>query len=319
MYNLKIEKIDNNSEVIISHSGSFGGYSCDKFGMLYKGCRYIVKLPDDFSDLSKLYPDKKFSHYSMDPICEWLGAQIFSSVEIPVQNVQLFSYGNKIVAACEDFIRHNEMLVDFRSIFDTYSKNLVEPLFQDIEGRDVISIDDIMKIINDKYYENGIEEFFWEMFVIDALIGNNDRNMGNWGILVNNDLSFSRIAPVFDNGSSFSKGWSDAYISELMTDLPRLKEKVCNIRIPFVDGGEIITHQSYLIDTQNDACKDALLKIVPQLNLDMYYNAIDSLASANALSPIKADFYSRSLDWRYSEILEPAFRLADSQKMGGPA
>ena len=44
------------------------------------------------------------------------------------------------------------------------------------------------------------------MFVIDAFIGNNDRNNGNWGILVNiwpdifpHELPGPQLAPVYDN------------------------------------------------------------------------------------------------------------------------
>ena len=30
-----------------------------------------------------------------------------------------------------------------------------------------------------------IKEKFWDMFVIDSLIGNTDRHNGNWGFLLN--------------------------------------------------------------------------------------------------------------------------------------
>lgn len=67
---LVIEEIDNKPGIVISQTDAFGGVSCDKLAMLYKGLRYIVKLPDNFKDLAALYPDKKFSDYSMDPACE---------------------------------------------------------------------------------------------------------------------------------------------------------------------------------------------------------------------------------------------------------
>lgn len=46
----------------------------------------------------------------------------------------------------------------------------------------------------------GLLERFWDMFVTDAFIRNNDRNNGNWGIFINADGT-GKIAPVYDNGN----------------------------------------------------------------------------------------------------------------------
>ncbi len=47
----------------------------------------------------------------------------------------------------------------------------------------------------------GLSARFWDQVIIDGLLGNNDRNNGNWGIIVG--PKSLRIAPVFDNGASF--------------------------------------------------------------------------------------------------------------------
>ena len=39
-----------------------------------------------------------------------------------------------------------------------------------------------------KYYYKGKEKF-WDMFVIDSLIGNTDRHNGNWGFLLNKQIN----------------------------------------------------------------------------------------------------------------------------------
>lgn len=220
------------------------------------------------------------------------------------------------MAVCENFEQPNEILLDFRYLYDTWSRDIMEPVIQQMEGKEAIGLDDIAKIVQYKYPASGIEDFFWEMFIIDALIGNNDRNMSNWGILINNDTSFSRIAPVFDNGSSFSKGWSDAYITEAMKDIPRLKDIVCNLEIPFVYRGNIISHNSYLNGSPDANCSKALMTIVPKINLNKYCKDIDELAATKAISAIKADFYKQSLDWRYCEILQPALKQAQSRSQG---
>ena len=35
----------------------------------------------------------------------------------------------------------------------------------------------------------GVKQHFWSMFIMDALIGNTDRNNSNWGIILRKDRS----------------------------------------------------------------------------------------------------------------------------------
>lgn len=46
-----------------------------------------------------------------------------------------------------------------------------------------------------------LTQHFWDMFIVDALIGNWDRYNGNWGFLYNPVTDEVEIAPVFDCGS----------------------------------------------------------------------------------------------------------------------
>ena len=48
------------------------------------------------------------------------------------------------------------------------------------------------------------------MIAIDAIIDNNDRNNGNWGVLT--VRGETRLAPVFDNGNSFSSKVDDEHL-----------------------------------------------------------------------------------------------------------
>jgi hypothetical protein len=50
----------------------------------------------------------------------------------------------------------------------------------------------------------GMDEALAKMIVVDALIDNNDRHFGNFGLLRNvRTLAYERVAPLFDFGSSF--------------------------------------------------------------------------------------------------------------------
>lgn len=57
----------------------------------------------------------------------------------------------------------------------------------------------------------GFVEELAEYVVLDALIRNPDRHLGNIGVLVNTDtLAPIGLAPVFDNGMGFCATWADA-------------------------------------------------------------------------------------------------------------
>lgn len=46
-----------------------------------------------------------------------------------------------------------------------------------------------------------LKEHFWNMFIIDSLIGNYDRHNENWGILVNDEKQEMKVSPIYDCGS----------------------------------------------------------------------------------------------------------------------
>lgn len=48
---------------------------------------------------------------------------------------------------------------------------------------------------------------FWEMFIVDALLGNFDRHGMNWGF-IKRDNAYA-LAPVFDNGSCLFPNMTD--------------------------------------------------------------------------------------------------------------
>ena len=55
---------------------------------------------------------------------------------------------------------------------------------------------------------SGVIERFWDMFIIDALIGNTDRNNSNWGIVLRKN-GLKELAPVYDNGNCLNNKWDD--------------------------------------------------------------------------------------------------------------
>ena len=47
-----------------------------------------------------------------------------------------------------------------------------------------------------------VKEFYWDQFIGDALIANPNRNLENWGFLVNEETKQAKISPVYSCGAS---------------------------------------------------------------------------------------------------------------------
>ena len=81
---------------------------------------------------------------------------------------------------------------------------------------------------------DGVQEHFWNMFVVDALLGNADRNNSNWGVIVREEL-----APVYDNGNCLNSKWDDEKMQAVLSDEKRLAaESFSARRCIFELGGD---------------------------------------------------------------------------------
>lgn len=293
---IRILDADNDPDIRILGGNVYNGCDYDEMVMLRKNTRYVLKLPDNFDAISGISPEEEIPNYTNDPVCELLCSMILSSLKMPTQKIELCKYKGKICAAYKYFIQDDEILIKFDPVFHAQKESFKE--------QEAIGINDVANIIGERYPQ--AIEFFWDMFIVDALTGNNARNV--WGVIVNKKLSFLRIAPVVDNGSAFSKGWSDKYIEKIMEDIDGLKTLICNIEIPFADNGNIITHNHYLNENPSKECIEAAMRVVPKIKIKKYCDFIDSLVYSGLLSKIKADFYKLSLQWRYEEILRTVFK-----------
>ena len=156
--------------------------------LIYENKKYLVKFPDPIREKNKniSYINNAFSEY--------VGSNIFNIVGFETQKTVLGTYmynqKEKIVCACEDFTNRNNTLYEFENLaLSTNPDKKIET-----------ELVDILEVIKDTkvMIPNNTEERFWEMFVIDGLIGNTDRHNGNWGFLVNSNTREIILAPIYD-------------------------------------------------------------------------------------------------------------------------
>jgi hypothetical protein len=112
----------------------------------------------------------------------------------------------------------------------------------------------------------GVAERFWDMFIVDALIGNSDRNYTNWGILLDSAGKYS-LAPVYDNGRAFGERFM---IQEFGLSIDSLltKEAQANYQCNYLDDAENhIKPFEFIAQHSNTECDKALARFAQ--NFDM--------------------------------------------------
>ena len=151
--------------------------------LIYNQKKYLVKFPDPIREKNKniSYINNAFSEY--------IGSNIFKIAGFKTQNTILGKYcyngKDKIVCACEDFTDSENVLYEFENLaLSTNPDKKIET-----------ELDDILEVIEESKMINTEEtkKKFWDMFVIDSLIGNTDRHNGNWGFLLNKNRIFSYL------------------------------------------------------------------------------------------------------------------------------
>lgn len=132
-----------------------------------------------------------------EPYSEFYAAQVAEAMGIPHVTYGLSKWKGQLCSTCELFTSKDVSFVPASTLINT-SK--------------------ISKII-DWYDDHGWKNDLADMLVLDAIIRNTDRHLGNFGFLVDNHTNqLLRPAPVFDNGLSL-------YCYVMDNDLNNLSEQ----------------------------------------------------------------------------------------------
>lgn len=169
-------------------------------------------------------------------------------------------------------------------------------------------LSDILDSINKLEMMDSVKicEYFWDMFIIDALLGNFDRHNGNWGFLVDRNNQNVEFSPIYDCGSCLYP----ALPEEEMKNYLRENEEEINKRIYVFPNSAIkventkINYYDFINSLENDMCNEALKRIVPKIKMEEIMNIIDNTPY---ISEIRKEFYKTMIDRRYKEILLPAY------------
>jgi len=268
-----------------------------KTTILYSGELYMLKYPDPV----RADKFKENLSYKNNQFSEHIGCQIFKSCGFNAQDTLLGYYTDrngkeKTVVACKDFTQDGSTLYEFAKIAN---QTLLDKSIKNISIEDIYSIIEETSIIKDK---SGILAEFWDMFVIDALIGNRDRHFGNWGFLEKDgELSF---APIYDCGSSLSALLDDENMEAALTNDAKIKEHSFNVTSCYLMGGKRIFYHEIFASPPQDL-QYALKRVVPRINMEAVAEIIDNTP---AVSEIRKAYLKKAVDMRYAKIILPALK-----------
>lgn len=289
---------------------SYAGNSGLKLGVLINEENWFLKFPKNMAGMRNVDIS-----YTTAPLSEYIGSQIFKSIGIETHETLLGSYGDKVVVACKDFRQPTEELVEFRALKNDYVVGLEEKIASS-SSENKTQMSTLLLIMNENptFIEMpNLKSRFWDMFVVDAFIGNNDRNSGNWGILVNHLNNSKRLAPVYDNGASFSGKLSENQIIKIMSDDDRFVQSVYTSRTcAFTDDNDrLINPLKYIESTNNKDCLSAVSRVVKNIEIDKLNQIIDDIpekvGKLFVMSDTKKKFYKMCLKYRYDNILLPIY------------
>lgn len=258
----------------------YGGERGEKKSIIYNGSYYMLKF------------SPQIKNYQLFDEAEHLGCGIFNLFGIKAQETLLGIYtdkNTKRVVACKDFVDLKHKLIDFASIKNEIIDSKRNNYFTEFQ--------DILFTINKLEIQN-ITQYFWKMFIIDALLGNKDRNSRNWGFLEYNGKL--EIAPIFDCGSSFFPHLDDSDMKDLLKSDNAFNEYIySNQEAHIKNSGERIEFLRF-IQLNKENLEPYLLELNTACSLCKLGDYIESSIG----DKLHVDFFYKYISKKYNIIFE---------------
>lgn len=278
-------------------SKAYSGANGKKIAIEYEGEQYMLKFPPS----GKEKPTEL--SYTNSCYSEHIGSTIFNMLGLEAQKTMMGSFTvggkKKIVCACRDFTVGGKQLYDFCAIKNT--------VIDSEHGGTGTELEDVTDTIAQQTFVNPeiLSAHFWDMFIVDALLGNFDRHNGNWGFLVDINTQETCIAPIYDCGSCLLPQADERIMKAVLTNEDELNARIYQFPTSAVkQNGKKINYHDFITSCEVKECNNAVLRIVPRIDMDAICTFVDSV---DELSELQKKFYKKYLVSRYEKILMVAY------------
>lgn len=284
---------------------AYGGANGKKIAVEFEGSVWLLKFPPSASEKPNelSYSNSAYSEHLGSTICRLLGVE--------AQETRLGTHLNgsrRVVCACRDFTVSGMRLLDFCSI-----KNSVLESSSDGTGTELA---DVLESIGGQQFVDPtlVLERFWDMFVVDALIGNFDRHNGNWGFLADDATGKVSLAPVFDCGSCLLPQADEAIMRKVLSDETELKARIYAFPASMLkQGGRKIAYCDFIRTSDDPDFRRSLQKLLPRIKA---FDVEALIADTPYLTALQRDFLTVYLSARRRELFGGVPMSAPSRKGG---
>lgn len=270
---------------------AYNGANGKKIAVSYKDEVWILKFPNDVRER----PNEQ--SYSNSCFSEHIGCTIYRLLGIPVQETLLGTFVNgrtKVVCACKDFTKPGLRLFDFCSIKNT--------VLESGSGGTGTELNDVLEAIDQQQFMDSfvVRRRFWQMFVVDALLGNFDRHNGNWGFLVDENSGMTELAPVFDCGSCLLPQADETIMTRCLENEDELNARIYSFPSSMLKiEGKKINYLEFLTNCRDEQLLAILRELRPAIQALDFERII---AETPYMTDLQRRFLTRYLNAR-REIL----------------
>ena len=239
-----------------------------KFGITYKGIDYIVKPPKN----------KDYSMYSEDVASRFMRGLGYNAHETLL--VKDTKRGD--VVLLKDFVRRGESLRSYKSTGQSSEDTNVSDKSY--------TYDDIVYMINkhtkisDEHKKQALEQF-WDMYMLDAILGNRDRHHGNWGYICKGNEY--RITKIYDNGASL--------FPNVNNKMNEYKKEKRNKRTNYYE---------YIGNYKKYKEMEIAYNKIKNIGLEKIYDTIKAASNNELIPELLRKFYIDIVCIRYMHIIE---------------
>lgn len=270
---------------------AYNGANGKKIAVHYDGDVWLLKFPPSAADRPTALS------YTNSCLSEHLASTIANMIGLKSQETRLGTFTNgktKVVCACRDFTADGKLLYDFCSI-----KNTVIDSETNGTGTE---LDDVLETIELQAFVDPVmlKEYFWDMFIVDAFLGNFDRHNGNWGFLVDPATRKAEIAPAFDFGSCLLPQADDDIMRRVIEDKAERDARIYTFPASALKkNGKKIGYVDFIAANREGLLAPSLSRIVPRIDLDALCAFIDDTP---LLTDLQRRFYKTYLEARYEAL-----------------
>lgn len=269
-------------------SGKYYGGSERKLGIVLNGEDYMLKFQKQTAF------GRRNNHIS-----EYLGSHIFELCGFSAHKTFLGFWNYEQVVACKDFNVSGKQFVPFNEVGESTLDQDKEEYQYDYK--------DIMQMLRDNSKLTNVKETisaFWEIYVIDALLGNFDRHGSNWGFIKENNCY--SMAPVFDNGSSLYPALVDEHeMKHIMKSQEETDKRIFAFPTSQVKlNGKKSSYYEVIYSMEFPECNEALRNVYQRIGMGNIQKLIEGTP---LISDTQKMFYMHMLQARYEKIIKASY------------